>query len=460
MSRPPDPSPAPAVGAPAPGAAEHVRSARFLIQGRIPLQGTVRVGGAKNAVLPAMAAALLTNETCIIEHVPQIEDVAILTRVLTTLGARVEWVDAHTLAITADAIRGFHAPSELVKRMRASFLVMGPLLARFGEAASCAPGGDVIGQLPIDVHLVGFGALGAEIRFDGEVYWTRARRLKGCTIFMDYPSHIGTENLLMAATLAEGTTIIRNASAEPEVVDLARMLVAMGARIKGAGTSTIVVEGVPRLQGVRYAVIPDRIEAGTFALATAVTGGAIWIENVRPRHLDALLWKLGEMGVAVEERETALWVNARGRRLRSTNVQCLPYPGYPTDLQATIGAVLTQAEGMSVIHERVYDNRLLHVAELRRLGAEIEVSGQTAVIRGPVALAGTTVRALDIRSGAALVLAGLAAYGRTEVLEIAHLDRGYERIDEKLRQLGARIERRNDSSCLPPAGGGASLSPR
>ncbi|MCS6801553.1 MAG: UDP-N-acetylglucosamine 1-carboxyvinyltransferase [Chloroflexota bacterium] len=416
--------------------------ARFIIQGRLPLQGEVRVSGAKNAVLPAMAAALLTSEPVIIEGVPRIEDVAILSEVLVRLGARVEWLDASTLVITADQIHSFHAPSELVKKMRASFLVVGPLLARFGEGASCPPGGDVIGQRPIDVHLVGFMALGAEVRFDGEVYWTRASKLRGRTIFMDYPSHIGTENLLMAATLAEGQTIIRNASAEPEVVDLAKMLTAMGAKIRGAGTSTIEVEGVERLRGVRHRVIPDRIEAGTFALAAAATAGDVWIENVQPRHLDALLWKLGEMGVRVEERESVLRVDAREGRLRSTNVQCLPYPGYPTDLQATIGAVLTQADGLSVVHERVYDNRLLHVAELRRLGAEIEVSGQTAVIRGPVALAGTTVRALDIRSGAALVIAGLAAYGRTEVLDINHLDRGYEAIDVKLRQLGARIERR------------------
>lgn len=415
---------------------------RFIIQGRVPLQGAIRVSGAKNAVLPAMAAALLTSEPVIIEGVPRIEDVLILGEVLTRLGATVEWLDASTLVITADQVRSFHAPSDLVKRMRASFLVVGPLLARFGEGASCPPGGDVIGQRPIDVHLVGFMALGAEVRFDGEVYWTRAKRLRGRTIFMDYPSHIGTENLLMAATLAEGRTVIRNASAEPEVVNLAQMLIGMGAKITGAGTSTIEVEGVERLHGTRHRVIPDRIEAGTFALATAVTGGDVWVENVQPRHLDSLLWKLGEMGVRVEEHGTVLRVDAREGRLRSTNVQCLPYPGYPTDLQATIGAVLTQAEGLSVVHERVYDNRLLHVAELRRLGAEIEVSGQTAVIRGPVALAGTTVRALDIRSGAALVLAGLAAYGRTEVLDIAHLDRGYESIDVKLRQLGARIERR------------------
>jgi UDP-N-acetylglucosamine 1-carboxyvinyltransferase len=390
-----------------------------------------------------MAAALLTPDPVIIEGVPRIEDVLILGEVLSRLGATVEWADSSTLVITADRVHAFHAPSELVKRMRASFLVVGPLLARFGEGASCPPGGDVIGQRPIDVHLVGFMALGAEVRYDGEVYWTRAQKLRGCPIFMDYPSHIGTENLLMAATLAEGRTIIRNASAEPEVVDLAAMLSAMGAKIRGAGTSTIEVEGVERLRGVRHRVIPDRIEAGTFALATAATGGEVWIENVQPRHLDSLLWKLGEMGVHVEERGTVLHVDAREARLRSTNVQCLPYPGYPTDLQATIGAVLTQADGLSVVHERVYDNRLLHVAELRRLGAEIEVSGQTAVIRGPVALAGTTVRALDIRSGAALVLAGLAAYGRTEVLDITHLDRGYESLDVKLRQLGARIERRS-----------------
>lgn len=388
-----------------------------------------------------MAACLLTDEPVVLDGVPDIEDVAILSQVLSNLGATVEREGPGRLRIVADKITTFRAPSDLVRKMRASFLVLGPLLARFGEAESCAPGGDVIGQRPIDVHLVGFGALGAEIRRDGDIYSTKAKRLAGTAIFLDYPSHIGTENLLMAACLAEGRTVLKNASAEPEVVDLATMLTRMGARIKGAGTSTIIVHGVEKLHGTYHEVIPDRIEAGTYAIAAAATGGEVWIDNVRPRHMDALIWKLGEMGVSVGDLDGSLFINAKNVHLRSVNVQALPYPGFPTDLQATMAALLTQADGLSIIHERVYDNRLLHVGELRRMGAEIEVSGQTAVIRGPIALVGSTVRALDIRSGAALVLAGLAAHGQTEVLDVVHLDRGYDNMTEKLRSLGAEIQR-------------------
>ncbi|MCS7002275.1 MAG: UDP-N-acetylglucosamine 1-carboxyvinyltransferase, partial [Dehalococcoidia bacterium] len=393
------------------------------------------------AVLPAMAAALLTDEPCVIHGVPRIEDVSILAQVLRSLGAVVEWIGPTTIQISARTITSHLAPSDLVKRMRASFLVMGPLLARLGEAASCAPGGDVIGQRPIDVHLIGFKTLGAEIRYENEIYWTRAAKLTGAPIFMDYPSHIGTENLLMAACLAEGRTILRNASAEPEVVDLAAMLTKMGAKIHGAGTATIVIDGVDKLHGVEHAVIPDRIEAGTFAIIAAATGGRVTLENVLPRHLDALIWKLQEMGATVSETACSLTVDARDRRLRAVNVQALPYPGFPTDLQATMGALLTQADGLSIIHERVYDNRLLHVVELRRMGAQIESSSQTAIIRGPTLLAGATVRALDIRSGAALVVAGLAAYGPTTILDIGHLERGYENLDERLRSIGAHIYR-------------------
>jgi UDP-N-acetylglucosamine 1-carboxyvinyltransferase len=412
----------------------------FLIEGGRRLEGEVRISGAKNAALPAMAASLLTAEECIIENVPDIEDVWILAEVLRRLGADVERVANNTLRICSRHITSFHASSELVKKMRASFLVVGPLLARFGHGASCPPGGDVIGQRPIDVHLVGFRSLGADVRRVGEVYVTCADRLVGTRIFMDYPSHIGTENLLMAACLAKGTTVIQNASQEPEVVDLARMLKSMGAIIRGAGSSTIEIEGTEVLHGTRHTVIPDRIEAGTFAIAAAATGGDVELRDVIPGHLDSLIWKLGEAGATVEVGGDRIRVTAR-RPLTSVNVQALPYPGFATDLQAAIGVMLTQASGISVIHERVYDNRLLYVRELNKMGAEIEVNGQTAIISGPRRLTGTCVRALDIRSGAALVLAGLTAEGITKILDIYHLERGYERLDAKLATLGAHLTR-------------------
>jgi len=412
---------------------------RYVIEGGRPLSGGVRISGAKNAALPALAAALLTDEDCIIDQVPRIEDVGIMAEVLRSLGVRLEWLGGHRLRVNAAGVHTLVAPSELVVKNRASFLVMGPLLARFGDAASSPPGGDVIGQRPIDVHLSGFATLGAEIATWEDKYRARCPRLRGAFIFMDYPSHIGTENLLMAACLAEGETIIKNASAEPEVADLAEMLRGMGARIGGVGTSTIRVRGVSRLHGVSHRVIPDRIEAGTFAIAAAATGGEVKLCNVRPRHMDSLLWKLREAGADVLEGPS--WIRVRGKPLSGVNVQALPYPGFPTDLQAAFGVMLTQAAGASVIHERVYDNRLRYVAELRRMGADIEVRGQTAVISGPTPLRAAEVRALDIRSGAALVLAGLAASGRTTIRDIHHVARGYESIEEKLNRLGASIRR-------------------
>lgn len=413
---------------------------RFVIEGGFPLSGSIEISGSKNATLPLMAACLLTADPCVLDGVPDIEDVRIMIEVLRSLGAKAQWQTPGRLWIQADQIIHCDAPTDLVTRMRGSFLVMGPLLARFGEASSCPPGGDVIGQRPIDVHLAGFASLGACIKRSGEVYTATCTRLQGTQIFMDYPSHIGTENLLMAAVLAKGRTVIINASQEPEVVDVANMLLKMGARIYGAGRSTIEIEGVDRLGGANHVPVSDRIEAGTFAIAAAVAGGEVRLDNVRPDHLYSLIWKLRETGVTVETAEDSLVVR-REAPVTAVNVQALPFPGFATDLQAAFGVLLIQAAGMSIIHERVYDNRLLYFKELRKMGAMVQVSGQTAVIKGPCQLRGASVRALDIRSGAALMLAGLAARGTSQIEDIIHVERGYEGIDEKLRSLGAHVRR-------------------
>jgi UDP-N-acetylglucosamine 1-carboxyvinyltransferase len=416
------------------------RDERFLIRGGTPLRGRLRVCGAKNAAVAFMAAALLTEDEVIIEDVPRIGDVAIMAAVLRSLGATVEWAGEHTLRLKAEHIATFEVPGELVELNRASFLVMGPLLGRFGKAISPPPGGDVIGQRPVDVHLAGFAALGAEVHQEGNLYVAEAERLRGAPVFMDYPSHTGTENLLMAASLAEGRTIIRNASQEPEIVALGEMLTQMGATISGVGTSTIVVEGAKRLRGGRFRLIPDRIEAGTFAIAAALTQGEVALENVCCAHMESLLWKLEHTGVEVVGDDSCLVIRPR-EPLQATIVQALPYPGFPTDLQATFGVLMTQAFGVSVIHERVYENRLRYFQELRKMGAKVVVRGQVSQVWGPTPLRGTTVRALDIRAGAALTLAGLIASGRTVVKDVYHLDRGYERFDERLRALGAHIDR-------------------
>ena len=413
---------------------------RYSIRGGTPLSGSVRISGAKNAVLPAVAAAILTAEDCIIENVPQIEDINVMTGVLRAMGATADWRGPNTLVINCANMRTVVAPSELVVRNRASFLVMGALLGRFHEAACCPPGGDVIGQRPLDVHLSGFEALGARVERRDDKFWAQAQTLRGARVFMDYPSNMGTENLLMAAALAEGHTTIKNAAAEPEVACLATMLNEMGARVSGAGSNTIEIDGVAELHGARHAIIPDRIEAGTFAVAAAITQGDLTLESMACDHLDALIFKLREAGVEVLPDGDRLTVRGRAN-LESVNVQALPYPGFATDLQAAMGTLLTQARGVSVVYERVYENRLLYVGELRKMGAEIVVAGTTAIISGPVGLVGSGVRALDIRCGAALVLAGLAARGTTEVADIWHLDRGYERFEAKLQEVGAQITR-------------------
>jgi UDP-N-acetylglucosamine 1-carboxyvinyltransferase len=418
------------------------RESRLRIDGGRRLEGVVRVSGAKNAALPMMVAALLSSEETTLENVPGIDDTAVMAMILRHLGASVtrepELHDVYR--VSGRGIRRTDAPSRLVTSLRASFVVMGALLGRFGEAACAAPGGDVIGQRPLDVHLAGFAALGAQISREGDKFVARAPSLHGARVFMDYPSVLGTENILLAAVLARGHTRIVNAAAEPEIASLAEMLNKMGARIEGAGSHTIEVEGVEALHGTHHRVIPDRIEAGTFALAAALTQGDVAIEDAVPCHLEALTSKMHDMGVQVDEYECGLRV-ARCGRLKPTQVQAVPYPGLATDLQALLAVLLTQAHGVSFVHERVYDNRFLYLGELRKFGAEMVQAGSTAVITGPTQLVGASVRALDVRAGAALVLAGLAAHGETEISDVFHLDRGYEDLDVKLAHLGAAIQR-------------------
>jgi UDP-N-acetylglucosamine 1-carboxyvinyltransferase len=413
---------------------------RFLIEGGRPLKGQVRISGNKNAAIHAMAATLLTAEDCYLENVPAIGDVRSMVEILRALGAVVDYTTPSSLLINASHIHTLAAPSDLAIHLRGSFVVMGPLLARFGEAACCPPGGDIIGLRPLDVHLAGFGMLGADVGREGDKFVARAKRLRGKRIFLDYPSVLGTQNLMLAATLAEGTTTLVNAAAEPEIAGLADMLNQMGARVSGAGTHTIEVEGVKRLGGITYRIIPDRIEAGTFAIAAAITQGDVEIQEGVPRQLDALLWKLGEAGMEIEERDGNLRARRKGP-LRAINAQAVPYPGLATDLQAPLAALLTQARGVSSIYERVFDNRLLYVGELRKMGAEVITSGTTAIVTGPTRLIGANVRAVDLRAGAALVLAALAAEGKTQISDIYHLDRGYEALDQKLRSLGSVVER-------------------
>jgi UDP-N-acetylglucosamine 1-carboxyvinyltransferase len=388
-----------------------------------------------------MAACLLVEGDSILENVPQIDDVEQMALVLQSLGATVEWDDAHALRINSTAVNKTCPDRELVGSLRGSFLVMGALLGRFGEASCPPPGGDVIGQRPIEVHLEGFRRLGAETGIDSDTFHARARELRGSSFFADYPSVLGTQNTMMAATLAKGTSTIINAAAEPEVQSLAEMLRWMGARITGAGTHTITIEGVEKLKPARTRIIPDRLEAGTYAIAGAITGGEVEVGGVNIEHLTSVIYKLRQCGIEIEEGADNLRARSSGA-LTAMTLQALPYPGFPTDLQAPAAVLLTQARGISYLHERVFDNRLLYVSELRKMGAEVVTTGTTtAIISGPTPLVGASVRAPDVRAGAALILAGLVARGRTEITDVYHVDRGYERIDEKLRSIGAVIER-------------------
>jgi UDP-N-acetylglucosamine 1-carboxyvinyltransferase len=413
---------------------------RFVIDGGRALRGRVRVSGNKNAADYAMTAALLTADDCILENVPDIEEVTYMSAILRQLGAEVEQLSSSRLRINAANVNSFEAPSDLVVNLRASFLVMGALLTRFGRAACCPPGGDVIGLRPLDVHLAGFRALGAEVYRRGDQFVAEAGRLHGARVVLDYPSVMGTLNVMLAAAMAEGTTTIINAATEPEVVSIVEMLNRMGAKVRGGGGHTIEVEGVPELHGTTQRILPDRAEAGTYAIAVAVTRGEAEIVEAVPEHLDALVWKLQEAGVRVRPVEGGIVVTGMDS-YRAVAAQAVPYPGLATDLHPPLAAFLTQAKGVSVVLERVYDNRLLYISELRKMGADVVTAGQTAIVSGPTKLHGTPVRCMDVRAGAALVIAALAAEGRTEISDIYHLDRGYEALDEKLRSLGAAIER-------------------
>jgi UDP-N-acetylglucosamine 1-carboxyvinyltransferase len=413
----------------------------FLIKGGVPLHGEVAISGSKNAALPIMAATLLTDEPCVIRRVPDLSDTRFMARILESLGAATK-LERGTLTVHAQKIRGY-ADYELVRRMRGSICIMGPLLGRLKQARVSLPGGCVIGARPINLHLKGFEALGARIKIEGGYVDAAAKHLGGTILFLGGRAGstvLGTANLMMAATLAAGVTVIESAACEPEVVDLARFLTAMGAKISGAGSPTITITGVRKLHGTEHEVIPDRIEAATFAIAAAATNGEVTLKGARADHLHALADKLNEAGVAVERRGENLRAHRRAE-LKAVDVTTLPYPGFPTDVQAQMMSLLTLAPGISIITERIFESRFMHVSELARLGADIEIEGPSAIVKGGRPLSGAPVMASDLRASAALVIAGLAAKGTTQVNRIYHLDRGYEGMDAKLRKLGARIQR-------------------
>ena len=416
---------------------------QLVIHGGNPLRGRVKIGGAKNAVLPIIAAALLGSRgVTVLEDVPALEDVYTICAVLQSLGVRAEYEAAHhRLHIDATKIATVSAPYELVRKMRASFLIMGPLLAREGRAEISLPGGCAIGTRPIDLHLKGFEALGAEIEItQGAIHARAPHGLKGALIYFDFPSVGATENVMMAASCAEGQTILENPALEPEIVDLANFLNVMGAQIRGAGTNRIKLDGVPSLCAADYTIIPDRIEAGTYMVAAAMTRGDVFIENAISEHLKPVVAKLKEAGATIEEDIEGIRVRADGP-MQAIDLTTLPYPGFPTDMQAQFMAMLAVAEGTSVVTETVFENRFMHVDELLRMGAKIRVDGRTATVEGGAALFGTAVRATDLRAGAAMVLAGLAADGETRVGYIHHIDRGYDDLVAKLVALGADIKR-------------------
>jgi UDP-N-acetylglucosamine 1-carboxyvinyltransferase len=414
---------------------------RLQIQGGTPLHGEVRISGAKNATLPILAGALLADGPVVVGNVPHLKDVTTTVELLGGMGATVTVDERMRIEVDATTVRDCFAPYELVKTMRASILVLGPLVARYGRADVSLPGGCAIGARPVNIHVAGLQALGADITIDGGYIRARASRLRGARLVLDTVTVTGTENLMMAATLAEGETVIENAAREPEVVDLAQFLISMGARIQGAGTDKIVVQGVERLRGTSYEVLPDRIESGTYLVAGAITRGNVRIKNTRPDHLDAVLVKLEEAGAKVGTGDGWVEVDMRGRRPRAIDVRTAPYPAFPTDMQAQFAALNTVADGVGTIIETIFENRFMHMLEMRRLGAEIRLEGNTAIIRGVDRLTAAPVMATDLRASASLVLAGLVAEGRTEVERIYHIDRGYEAIEEKLAQLGAQIKR-------------------
>ncbi len=431
---------------------------KLIVNGGQPLRGEIRISGAKNAALPVLVASLLADGPLRISNVPHLQDITTTMELLGRMGVRLTVDEKMTIEADTAAITDLRAPYDLVKTMRASILVLGPLLARFGEAEVSMPGGCAIGSRPVNLHIKGLQAMGAEIVIDDGYIKARAKRLKGARIFMDMVSVTGTENLMMAAALADGVTVIENAAREPEVVDLAKCLVTMGARISGAGTDEIRIEGVKKLGGGSHEVIPDRIETGTYLVAAAMTGGRVKLRHAQPDLLDSVFDKLRETGAEIEFGSDWVSLDMHGRRPRAVSLRTAPYPAFPTDMQAQFVALNSIAEGNASVTETVFESRFHHVQELARMGADIEVVGNTAMVRGRAALTGAPVMATDLRASACLALAGLVAGGETVIDRIYHIDRGYECIEEKLAQLGARIRRvpgsavpDSDKLAAPPA---------
>ena len=415
--------------------------AKILISGGTPLNGEVAISGAKNAVLPILAACLLADEAVSIGNVPHLHDVTTFIELLGRMGVQVVLDDRMKMHIDPTTTNTCIAPYDLVRTMRASILVLGPLVARFGEAEVSLPGGCAIGSRPVDQHIRGLQALGAEITVENGYIKARAKRLKGARILMDMVTVTGTENIMMAATLAQGTTIIENAAQEPEVLDLAHCLMAMGAQIEGAGTSTMIIHGVERLHGAEHDVLPDRIETGTYLVGAAMTGGKVRARHARANSLDAVLAKLEEAGAHISTGDDWIELDMQGRRPKAVNISTAPYPAFPTDMQAQFTALNCVAEGTGIVTETVFENRFMHAHELQRLGANIQLEGNTAIVQGVAEMSGAPIMATDLRASACLVLAGLVAKGDTIVDRVYHIDRGYENIEEKLGVLGAKIRR-------------------
>lgn len=414
---------------------------KLLIKGGTPLRGAITVSGAKNAALPILAGSLLSAEPVVIKNVPQLKDVATMITLLQSMGVQVTFDDKLNVEIDASKVTERRAPYDLVKTMRASILVLGPLVARYGEAAVSLPGGCAIGARPVNLHVQGLQAMGAEVAIENGFILARAERLVGAHIVFDTVTVTGTENLMMAATLASGETVLENAAREPEVIDVANFLIGMGADVSGAGSSTIRIRGVEQLGNVEHVILPDRIEAGTYLVAAAITGGKVRLNQASSDHLEAVLVKLREAGAEIIIGEHFIEIDMKGRRPSAVDIRTTPYPGFPTDMQAQFCAMNSIADGVGTIKETIFENRFQHVLELQRMGADFEIEGNTAVCRGVEKLTAAPVMATDLRASAGLVLAGLAAEGETLVDRIYHVDRGYERIEEKLRQLGAEIKR-------------------
>ena len=414
---------------------------RLQIEGGVKLSGEVSISGAKNAALPILAGTLLADGPVTLGYVPHLRDVTTMIALLANMGVQITVDDKMRVEVDARPTSKFVAPYELVKTMRASILVLGPLLARFGQAEVSMPGGCAIGARPVNLHVDGLRAMGADIHVDHGYIRATCKRLKGARLVLETVTVTGTENLMMAAVLAEGETIIENAAREPEIIDLAQFLIAMGAKIQGAGTDRIVIQGVERLNGVHYDVMPDRIEAGTYLVAAAITGGRVRLRNARAEHLDAVLLKLKEAGAKISSGTDWIELDMQGGRPKSVDVRTAPYPAFPTDMQAQFAALNCIAEGVGTVIETIFENRFMHMHELQRMGASMRIEGHSAIIRGVPKISGAPVMATDLRASAGLVLAGLVADGTTVIDRIYHIDRGYERIEEKLAQLGARIKR-------------------